>query len=130
MQLHYFTFLKNFELNLDTILANNPFAAVVFCDFNFKWNLWCKSYKISYEGSEIDDITSQFRLKQLINEPKYLTRNSSSCTDLIFQSNLVMESGVNSSLHKNCHHQIIYAKFKIYYLTPSEHESGIIKKWT
>ena len=48
--------------------------------------------------------------------------------DLIFQANLVMESGVNSSLHKNCHHQIIYAKFKIYYLTPSEQESGIIKK--
>ena len=56
MQLHYFTFLKNFELNLDTILTDNPFANVVFCDFNFKSNLWCKSYKISYEGSEIDDI--------------------------------------------------------------------------
>ena len=75
MQLHYFTFLKNFELNLDTILANDPFSTVVFCDFNFKSNLWCKSCKTSYEGSEIDDITSEFRLKQLINEPKYLTRN-------------------------------------------------------
>ena len=43
-----------------------------------------------------------------------------------------MESGVNSSLHKNGHHQIIYAKFniKIYYLSPSEQESGIIKKQT
>ena len=29
-----------------------------------------------------------------------------------------MKSGVHSSLHKNCHHQIVYAKFnlKIYYL--------------
>ena len=69
-------------------------------------------------------------MKQLINEPKYLTRNSSSCIDLIFQPNLVMESGVNSSLRKNCHHQIIYGKFKIYYLTDAERESGIMKKQT
>ena len=27
-------FLKNFELNLDTILANNPFLTVVLGDFN------------------------------------------------------------------------------------------------
>ena len=33
------TFLKNFELNLDTILANK----IVLGDFNVKSNLWCKS---------------------------------------------------------------------------------------
>ena len=35
-----------------------------------------------------------------------------------------MESGVHSSLHENCHHQIIYAKFnlKIYYPPPYERE--------
>ena len=33
-----------------------------------------------------------------------------------------MESGVHSSLHENCHHQTIYAKFnlKIYYPPPYE----------
>ena len=33
-----------------------------------------------------------------------------------------MESGVHSSLHPNCHHQITYAKFnlKIHYPRPSE----------
>ena len=50
------------------------------------------------------------------------TRNSSSCIELIFASepNLVMKSGVDSSLHKNCNHQIIYAKFnlQIYYPPP------------
>ena len=50
----------------------------------------------------------------------------SSCIDLIFasQPNLVMGSGVHSSLHENCHHQIIYAKFnlKIYYPPPYERE--------
>ena len=40
------------------------------------------------------------------------------------QPNLVMESSVNSSLHENCYHQIIYAKFnlKMYYSPPSERE--------
>ena len=35
-----------------------------------------------------------------------------------------MESGVHSSLHENCLHQIIYAKFnlKIYYAPPLEGE--------
>ena len=38
--------------------------------------------------------------------------------------NLVMDSGVHSSLLKNCHHQITHAKFKhkIYYLPPYEQE--------
>ena len=39
------TFLKNFELNLDTILANNPFLTLVLEDFNVKSNLWCKVTK-------------------------------------------------------------------------------------
>ena len=92
---------------------------VVLGDFNVKSNLCCKSDKTSYKGSKIEGITSQFGLQQLINEPTHHTRNSSSCNDLIFasQPNLLMESGVHSSLHENCHHQIIYAKFnfKIYY---------------
>ena len=35
-----------------------------------------------------------------------------------------MESGLHSSLHPNCHHQITYAKFnlKIYYPSPHERE--------
>ena len=46
--------------------------------------------------------------------------------DLLFcsQSNLVVESGIHPSLHPNCHHQIIYAKFKlkVYYPPPYERE--------
>ena len=65
------TFLKNFELNFDITLANNPFLTVVLGDFNVKSNLQCKSDETSYEGSKIDGITSQFRLQQLINEPTH-----------------------------------------------------------
>ena len=38
------------------------------------------------------------------------------------QPNLVMNPGVHSSLHPNCHHQIIHAKFnlKIFYPPPYE----------
>ena len=83
--------MKNFELNIDTILANKPFLTVVLGDFNVKSNLWCKSDKKSYEGSKIEGIASQFGLQQLINEPTHHTRDSSSCIDLIFasQPNLV-----------------------------------------
>ena len=77
---------------------------------------------MSFEGSTIESITSQFGLHQLINEPTHLLQNSSSCTDLIFRSQpkIVVESDVHPSLHPNCHHQIIFAKFnlKIYYPPP------------
>ena len=56
------TFLKNLELNLYTILANNPFFIVVLGEFHVKSNLWCKSDKTSYKGSKIEAITSQFGL--------------------------------------------------------------------
>ena len=41
--------------------------------------------------------------------------SSSCCSDLIFlwQPNLVMESGIHSSLHSNCHHWIVFAKFNL-----------------
>ena len=119
-------FAKNFELNLDTVSANNPFLTIVLADFNTKSNLWHKNDKTTNEGSKIDGIASQFASHQLINEPTHLTRNVSSCIDLIFtsQPNLVMGSGVHCSLDENCHHQITFAKFtlKIYYPPPHERE--------
>ena len=47
-----------------------------------------------------------FGFSQIINEPTHVLNNTSSCIDLIFtsQSNLVMYSGVDPSLHPNCHH--------------------------
>ena len=64
-------------------------------------------------------MTSQFGLHQIIKEPTHIINNSFSCIDLIFcnQSNLIIDSGVHSSLHPCWHHQIVYAKvnLKIYY---------------
>ena len=44
-----------------------------------------------------------------------MVKNFSSCIDLIFtsQPNLVMDAGVRPSLHANCQHQIVYAKFNL-----------------
>ena len=123
-------FADNFELNLDKIFIcyqfTSPYLSVVL-DFNVKSSNWYKHNKTTYEGSKIDAITSQFGLQQLIKEPTHVLTDSSSCIDLLFtsQHNLVMESGVHSSLHQNCHHQIIHAKInlKVCYPPPYERET-------
>ena len=100
-------FADNLELNLDKISNKSPYLLVVLGDFDVKSSNWYKHDKTTYEGSKIDAITSQFGLQQLIKEPTHILTDSSSCIDLLFtsQPNLVMESGVHSSLHQNCHHQ-------------------------
>ena len=106
------TFADNFELTLETIINKNPFLIVASGDFNAKTTNWYKNDTNSYEGLRIDTITSQFDLQQLIIETTHLIANSSSFIDLIFisQPNLVIQSGVHSSLHPHCHHQIVLLK--------------------
>ena len=108
-------FCESFERTLDNLAQNNPFLLVAIGDFNAKSTNWCANDQTSFEGKKIEHITSQFGLSQIINEPTYILDSSSSCIDLIFNSqpNLVIESGVHPSLHQNCHHQIIYAKFNL-----------------
>ena len=54
-------------------------------------------------------------LDQLISDPTHLLPNCLSCIDLIFtdQPNLAINCDVPSSVHPNCHHQIIYCKFTL-----------------
>ena len=90
--------------------------------------------KATIERSKIDGNTSTFGLQQITNEPTDIIGDSSSSIDWIFslQPNLVMESGVHSSLHPDYHHQITYAKFnlRIYCPPPYEREYDIMKKLT
>ena len=76
------------------------------------------------KANKLESLTSQCEFKQVISDPTHILESSSSCIDVIFtpQPNLVMNSGVHSSLHPNCHHQIIHAKFnlKIFYPPPYE----------
>ena len=114
------TFSKNFELNLENIVHRDPFLVVVIGDFNAKSSKWHCQDKSTFEGNVIDNITSQFGLYQVIKEPTHILNTSSSCIDLIFTSlpNIIIDSGVHSSLHPNCHHQIVYAKFNLEIIYP------------
>ena len=76
---------------------------------------WYQNNVTTFEGCKIDTATSQFGLSQIIKEKTHILSNLTSCIDLIVtsQPNLVMHSGVHLSLHPNCHHQIVFAKFNL-----------------
>ena len=114
-------FSENLERNLDRLFQNNPFLVVVIGDFNVKSSNWYYHDKSSSEGNAVDTITKQYGLHQVIKEPTHILDNSSTCIDLIFttQPNLIIESGIHPSLHPNCHHQIVYAKFNLLIHFPS-----------
>ena len=105
---------------LDLASKKNPYLLVVLGDFNTKLSQWHDNDRSTSEEISIENITSQFGLHQIINEPTYILENSSLCIDLIFisQPNLSVELETQPSLHPNCHHQIIYAKFNIEVLYP------------
>ena len=95
-------------------------------DFNAKSCNWSINDTTTPEGAQLDSITSLYGMKQLISEPTHILQQSSSCIDLIFtsQSNIVMDSGVDSSLYPKCHHQIIYSKLNL----KTEYPSPYIRK--
>ena len=78
--------------------------------FNVKSFNWSINDTTTLEGAQLDFITTLYGMKQLILEPTHIL-----CIDLIFtnQSNIVMDSGVDSSLHSKCDHQIIYSKLTL-----------------
>ena len=104
-------------MTLDLVSKKNPFLIVVLGDFSAKLSQWYDKDSNTSEGISIENITPQFRLHQITT---HILENSFSCIDLIFtsQPNLSVESGTQPSLHPNCHHQIIYAKFNIEVLYP------------
>ena len=116
------TFLENLELHFDHKAEKIPFVMIFLGDFKS----WYTNDSTNFEGSKIDFLTSSFGFHQIINKPTHILNNSSSCNDLIFttQPNLVMDSGVHSSLHANCHHQLPYVKLNlnVFYPPPYERE--------
>ena len=89
-------------------------------DFIARSSSSCKYGIFNNEGVQIDFVTSIHGLEQLIYKPTHILSNYLSCIDLIFtnQSNLVIDSGTHSSLHPNCHHQIIHCKINLQYPPP------------
>ena len=81
---------------------------------------WYSHDKSSHEENEIENVTGQFGLQQIIKDPTHISKTSSSCVDIIFTSqlSLITNSGVHSSLHPNCHHQIAFAKLNLHIIYP------------
>ena len=109
------TFVKNLELNLEFIFNKNPYLTVVIDEFNAKSHNWYKGDKTTASWSKLEIMTSHYGLTLIINEPTHIFEDSSSCIDLASTShlNMVLDSGVHSSLHPNSHHQIVFAKFDL-----------------
>ena len=120
-------FIAKLEIIIDNIITpSSPNLIFIVGDFNAKLSNWNHDDPDTDEGIEISTITSSYGLTQIINEPTHILPNSSSCIDLLFtnQPNMVIKSGIYSSLHPNCHHQIIYANinFKLYFPPPYERQ--------
>ena len=90
-------------------------------NFNVKTTYWFKGDSNSYDCLNTDTSASQFCFEKLINVTTHLTASSSPCIDLIFtyQSDLVIVSGIHSSLHPDCRHQIVFADFILSICYPS-----------
>ena len=108
-----------FSQLLNDITSKKPFFSIILGDFNAmskcRWSL----DKQSKEGDSLFLIflfySSTSGYTQLINSATHIIGNSSSCIGLIFtqQPNLVTSSGVDASLHNNCHHQITFAHINL-----------------
>ena len=115
-------FLAKYQQLLNEISNLKPSLSVITGDFNARCTSWWPNDTNTTEGLKMSSLTSSNGFSQLINEPTHLQTGSSSCIDLIFtdQPHLSINSGVHSSLHPNCHHQIVYSSFNlnIYYPPP------------
>ena len=88
---------------------NNPLS-VMTGDFNAKSsNRWSLDTE-NAEVQEIDYLTSACDYSQIINRPTHITKELSSCIDLIVAASphLISNTGVEFSLAEKCHHNLIY----------------------
>ena len=83
--------------------------------------------KTSFKADAIEYLTSHFGLHQVNKEPTHIFDTPSPRIGLIFtsQPNLVIKSGVHSSLHSNCLHQIIFANFNLGYIPYTLYVGGL-----
>ena len=96
-------------------LKKSPlFTMVVLVDFNAKMESWYTNGSHNLEGLWIDFLMSSFSFNQAISKTTNILNNSSSYIDL--------ESGVHSSLHANCNHQLPYVKFNLNFICPPLYE--------
>ena len=121
-------FLSILEKLLNFVKQLQPFFTIILGDFHARSKSRWLDYITSPEGIDIDSLTTVHGLHQPISEPIHLLGNSLSCINLIFtdRPDLVVDSGVHSSLHPNCHHQIIFCKFNLMIEYPPQYEHLVL----
>ena len=90
-------FLNQFERLYDSLKSENLYSIFISGDFNGHSECWWREGDTTAEGREIELMTSQLGLTQLISEPTNFEPNKNpSCIDLIFtdQPNLVIETSM------------------------------------
>ena len=87
----------------------NPACSVKTGDFNARSPQWWNLDKENNEGCEISFLTISAGYSQLTDQLTHITKESSSCMDLIFTSNpsFISASGVELSLYEKCHHNLV-----------------------
>ena len=112
-------FLENLENLYVKIKDEKPYATFFTGDFNCHSQSWYPEGDTNAEGVQLENLFSDLNLTQIITEPTHFFRDDCkpSCIDLIItdQPNIVLNSGVRSSLDSAVKHQIVYCKmnFKI-----------------
>ena len=83
-----------------------PFISIYLGDFNARNSNWWACDATNIYGTNIEEITNQNSLEQIIDGPTHILPESVSCIDLLFTSNrgLISNSGVHPSLLPRCHH--------------------------
>ena len=93
------------ELNLllTNIKNNEQTCSILTGDFNAKCSKWCSSDKNNIAGLEIDNISTMAAYSQLIKKPRHFINRTSSCSDLIFSSNVsfIRNYGIEQSMSYN-----------------------------
>ena len=117
-------FLSTSDQVITDMSLSNPAFRLILGDFNCMSNSWRKGNISTKEGIDLESVSSSYGLHQRITDPTHIPPQSSSCIDLIFiaQANLVIDSGVHSALHANCHHQITHCKLNLKVVFPSLYE--------
>ena len=98
-------FLSNLSDLYTKILLENPYLTVFTGDFNAQSDQWWFDGGSNNQGTQLNILLSELGLTQLISEPTHFHNHcNQTCNDLIIcdQPNLVVNSGVRSSLDESC----------------------------
>ena len=100
---------------LSDINQRKPYLTVVTGEFNARSSSEWSDEINTTEGTKLLSLTSCNGFQQIVNEPTEIQIAGSSCIDLILtdQPNLSINSGIHTSLHSSCYHQIVQSKFDL-----------------